>query len=63
MKTIYNDKQGSRDRKSWCLMVLKDGTIHQFRGVSVPGICHVTETARQKWVSGPTLPGLSNTIP
>jgi hypothetical protein len=39
MKTVWNNKQGSRDSRAWCLLVTLSGSVHKFTGDSIPGVC------------------------
>lgn len=48
MKTSWNDRQGRRDRRAWCVLVTADGNVHHFAGSALPGVCHATETAYEK---------------
>lgn len=52
MKTTWNDRQGSRDRRAWCVLVTADGNVHRFMGSSIPGVCYAAEidhTRDGKW--------------
>ena len=48
MKSAWNDKLGSRSREAVALLVTEDGEMHRFRGESIPDVCHVSVTAREK---------------
>lgn len=38
----WNDKQGHRDRRAWCLLIGPGNTIRVFTGESIPGVVAVT---------------------
>jgi hypothetical protein len=41
MKIEWNDRQGSRDRQAWALIVTAEGTVLPFTGEPIPGIVAV----------------------
>jgi len=48
METIWNDRQGSRDRSVHLVLVTYDGKPHTFKGNSIENVCHAIETSYEK---------------
>ena len=48
MKTIWNNRQESRDRQACACLVTVDGNFYWFTGQSIVGVCNAIETAREK---------------
>lgn len=52
MKSFWNDRQGNRDRRALSVLVTEDGNVHQFTGMSIPGVCQAADlgfTKNGKW--------------
>lgn len=47
-KTIWNDKQGARDRQQVCYLIPFTGEMVQFTGKSIEGVCHAIEIEHEK---------------
>jgi len=48
MITMWNNRQGNRDRKAYAVLITEDGNVHQFTGASIPGVCESIETNYEK---------------
>lgn len=48
MKSTWNNSIGNRERKALACLVTFEGTPHQFREKSIPGVCQSTITGFQK---------------
>jgi len=46
--STWNNQQGSRGRSALAVLVTPDGNVHQFRGESIPQVCHSVVTDREK---------------